>query len=156
MGPYSFRGIVHSKCCTPAYLLLPKTHAKINVKWNYEILDKKLFAIKSAFEEWHHHLEGAQNPVQVFSDQQPDQMRARTNMKCSIKDGIFYPDGRIYVPEGYPRLEVLHLCHVTLLAGYFGHLKTFCMAFCFFWESQKILVTCVHIPICLFRSPSVP
>lgn len=35
---------------------------------NYEIYDKELLAIIRCFEEWRHHLEAAQFPIQVFSD----------------------------------------------------------------------------------------
>ncbi|KAH0613238.1 uncharacterized protein H6S33_009618 [Morchella sextelata] len=35
---------------------------------NYEIYDKELLAIIRCFEEWRHHLEGAQFPIEVLSD----------------------------------------------------------------------------------------
>ncbi|KAH0606111.1 uncharacterized protein H6S33_003772, partial [Morchella sextelata] len=35
---------------------------------NYEIYDKELLAIVRCFEEWRHHLEGAQFPIEVLSD----------------------------------------------------------------------------------------
>jgi hypothetical protein len=35
---------------------------------NYEIYDKELLAIKEAFAEWRHYLEGAQHKVTVFTD----------------------------------------------------------------------------------------
>ncbi|KAH0607596.1 uncharacterized protein H6S33_002630 [Morchella sextelata] len=38
------------------------------VECNYEIYDKELLAIIRCFEEWRHHLEGAQFPIEVLSD----------------------------------------------------------------------------------------
>jgi hypothetical protein len=37
-------------------------------KINYNVLEKELLAIKSAFEQWHHHLEGANKPTVVLTD----------------------------------------------------------------------------------------
>ena len=38
------------------------------VEWNYEIHDKEMFAIICALEEWRHFLEGAQHPVEIWTD----------------------------------------------------------------------------------------
>src|SRR5437660_12936102 len=35
---------------------------------NYEIHDKELLAIVTAFEVWHHHCHGSQFPIQVITD----------------------------------------------------------------------------------------
>lgn len=37
---------------------------------NYDIGDKELLAVKAAFEEWRHYLEGAQHPVIVYTEHQ--------------------------------------------------------------------------------------
>jgi len=39
-----------------------------STKLNYDIYDKKLFAIFEAFKKWHHYLEGTITPVEVFTD----------------------------------------------------------------------------------------
>ena len=44
------------------------SRALIPAERNYPIYDKELLAIKVAFEEWRHHLEGALHQVTVFSD----------------------------------------------------------------------------------------
>ena len=38
------------------------------VEWNYEIHDKEMLAIIHALEEWRHFLEGAQHPVEIWTD----------------------------------------------------------------------------------------
>jgi len=38
------------------------------VEWNYEIHDKEMLAIIYALEEWRHFLEGAQHPVEIWTD----------------------------------------------------------------------------------------
>jgi len=38
------------------------------VEWNYEIHDKEMLAIICALEEWRHFLEGAQHPVEIWTD----------------------------------------------------------------------------------------
>jgi hypothetical protein len=37
-------------------------------KINYEIHDKEMLAIVSAFKEWRRYLEGAAHPISVFTD----------------------------------------------------------------------------------------
>jgi len=38
------------------------------VEWNYEIHDKEMLAIIHVLEEWRHFLEGAQHPVEIWTD----------------------------------------------------------------------------------------
>ena len=38
------------------------------VEWNYEIHDKEMLAIIYALEEWRYFLEGAQHPVEIWTD----------------------------------------------------------------------------------------
>ena len=38
------------------------------VEWNYEIHDMEMLAIVRAFEEWHHYLEGAHHPIEIWTD----------------------------------------------------------------------------------------
>ena len=187
---------------------------------NYCIYDKELLAIKVAFDEWRHYLEGSQHQITVFSDhkgleslanakvmnqrharwsltfkrfdfvikyrpggengqadalsRRPDyqpseeelieisqqpilepkvvqlaviQTRLRTFLdrlkEVLPQDGFYqsqlasnqenpfilvndvpYFQGRIYVPDGPLRLEVLASCHDSKLAGHYGRLKT--------------------------------
>ena len=44
----------------------PKKHAPLEC--NYEIYDKELLAVVSAFEEWRAELQSVINPVQVLTD----------------------------------------------------------------------------------------
>src|ERR1700753_3542511 len=41
-----------------------------DAQWNYKIHDKEMLAIVRALEEWRHFLEGAEHPVEVWTDQQ--------------------------------------------------------------------------------------
>lgn len=66
-GQTLFDARAHSKFCTAAHIT-PKGSVPQTAEQNYEILDKELLAIKSAIEEWSHHLKGAPHLVQVSSD----------------------------------------------------------------------------------------
>src|SRR4051794_5179417 len=44
---------------------------------------------------------------------------------CTIKDGVLYKQGRIYIPDDPSvKLKILKECHDSLLAGHFGYDKT--------------------------------
>ncbi|CAK9780322.1 unnamed protein product [Cutaneotrichosporon oleaginosum] len=206
---------------------------------NYEIHDKELLAIVSAFHEWRQYLEGAQHPITIVTDHQPlvyfntkrqltrrqarwmlfltsfvfeityrpgkkgekpdalsrrpdyeiteedrqhnylqllslptasllrlgstkintlvptlvnDIVKAqKTDEYCIVKNktwnmsntdreqhwtrqnGTFYYDGKIFVPAGQPRLQVLQLCHDNKLAGHPGRRKTLDLVQRHFW-----------------------
>jgi hypothetical protein len=38
------------------------------VEWNYEIHDTEMLAIIRGLEEWRHYLEGARDPVEIWTD----------------------------------------------------------------------------------------
>jgi hypothetical protein len=46
----------------------------------YEIYNKKILAIISAFKEWHHYFEGAYYIITIFSDYQNLEYFATTNI----------------------------------------------------------------------------
>ena len=54
------------------------SRALIPAERNYPIYDKELLAIKVAFEEWCHYLEGAPHQVTVFSDHKGLQYLSKT------------------------------------------------------------------------------
>jgi hypothetical protein len=55
------------------------------IELNYDIHDKEMLAIVSAFTEWRRYLEGAEHPILVFSD--------HNNLEC------------------FNRTKVLNCCH---------------------------------------------
>jgi hypothetical protein len=44
--------------------------------------------------------------------------------KFEFHDGLLYPDGLLYVPEGFVQLQVLATKHNTLVVAHFGFNKT--------------------------------
>jgi len=50
------------------YILLLFIHISFTAEINYEIYDKEMFAIVTAFREWRAYLEGAQYTITVITD----------------------------------------------------------------------------------------
>ncbi len=56
--------------------------------------------------------------------------------KFKIEDGLLYFEGRLYIPEGPPRLHILQSRHDFPAAGHFGFNKTMELIFQDFWWPQ--------------------
>ena len=217
---------------------------------NYTTYDKELLAIKEAFDEWRHYLEGSKHPITVYSDhkglesladakvlnqrqarwslffnrfnfkikyrpgkencqadalsRRPDyqplnevekektilepnvvQIAAILTRQMSFLDrlkevlpqdefylsqlssngenpfimtnGIPYFQGRIYVPEGQLRLEVLTSCHDSKLAGHFGKNKTLELATRkYYWPNMDKMIHeyCASCETCARAKPA--
>jgi len=61
------------------------------VEWNYEIYDKEMLAIICTLEEWRHFLEGAQHPVEIWTDHKNLEyfMMAKKLNRCQARWSLY-------------------------------------------------------------------
>jgi len=61
------------------------------VGWNYKIHDKEMLAIIRALEEWRHFLEGAQHPVEIWTDRKNLEyfMTAKKLNRCQARWSLY-------------------------------------------------------------------
>lgn len=84
-------------------------------------------------------------PICSATEKEPPPKGVET--ASQVQDGLLYVKCRLYVPPA-TQLEVLRLCHYSLLAGHLGHFKTLHLSthsFC--WPSMCTKPTHMLIPV---------